>query len=149
MCLRISEKIILIEWFIYNNTIETNCPFCNTKYSDSIPILDFYYQFKEGVWKPENQRLVIYNQSTLHQWHSNRNIVRNEQLSTIQRVRDGYFSFYNGKWVFVNEKLTSLKDVSEDKEVPIGSFVELNNGKKLLLSKEKGGRVAIVSLANS
>jgi serine/threonine protein kinase len=137
------------KWFIYNNTIETNCPFCNTKYSDSIPILDFYYQFKENVWKPENQRLVIYNQSTLHQWHSNRKIVRNEQLSTKQRVRDGYFSFYNGKWVFVNEKLTSLKDVSEDKEIQIGSFVELNNGKKLLLSKENGGRVAIVSLANN
>ena len=92
--------------------------------------------------------MVIYNQSTLHQWHSNRNIVRNEQLSTIQRVRDGYFSFYNGKWVFVNENLTSLKDVSEDKEIQIGSFVELNNGKKLLLSNENGGRVAIVSLAN-
>ena len=123
------------KWFIYNNTIDTRCPFCNTKYSNSIPVLDFYYQFKENVWKPENQRLVVYNQSTLHQWHSDRNILRNERVTPQQKVREGYFSFYNQKWVFVNEKLTHLKDVTENKEIPIGSMVELTDGKKLLLSK--------------
>jgi serine/threonine protein kinase len=136
------------KWFIYNNTIDTRCPFCNTKYSQSIPILDFYYQFREGVWKPENQRLVIYNQTTLHKWHSNKNVLRNERLTTQDKIRDGYFSFHNQKWVFVNEKLTSLKDVSEDKEIPVGSMVELSEGKKLLLSKEEGGRIVIVSIAN-
>ncbi len=136
------------KWFIYNNTKDTFCPFCGTKYSYSIPVLDFFYQFKPNVWKPENQRLVVYNNSTLHQWHSNRNVVRNEKLTDAQKVRVGYFSFYNNKWVFVNEKLTSLKDATEDKEVPIGSMVELSDGKKLLLSKEEGGRVVIISIAN-
>jgi hypothetical protein len=50
--------------------------------------------------------------------------------------------------VFVNEKLTSLKDVTEDKEVPIGSMIEIIDGKKLLLSKEDGARVVIISIAN-
>ncbi len=49
---------------------------------------------------------------------------------------------------FVNEKLASLKDVSEDKEVPIGSMLEVSDGKKLLLSKEEGGKVVIISIAN-
>jgi serine/threonine protein kinase len=136
------------KWFIYNNTKDTNCPFCNTKYSHSIPVLDFFYQFKPNVWKPENQRLVIYNNSTLHFWHSDKNIVRNERLTDAQKARVGYFSFHNGKWVLVNEKLTSLKDVSDGKDIPIGSMVEITDGKKLLLSKEDGGRVVIISIAN-
>jgi hypothetical protein len=84
----------------------------------------------------------------LHQWHSNKNIVRNERLTDTQKVRVGYFSYHNNNWVFVNEKLTSLKDVTEDKEVSIGSMVEITDGKKLLLSKEDGGRVVIISIAN-
>jgi hypothetical protein len=84
----------------------------------------------------------------LHFWHSDKNIVRNERLTDAQKARVGYFSFHNGKWVFVNEKLTSLKDVSDSKDIPIGSMVEITDGKKLLLSKEDGGRVVIISIAN-
>jgi serine/threonine protein kinase len=136
------------KWFIYNNTKETNCPFCDTKYNHSIPVLDFFYQFKPNVWKPENQRLVVYNNSTLHQWHSNRDVIRNEKLTDAQKQSVGYFSFFNGNWVFVNEKLSSLKDVTEDKEIPIGSMVQITDGKKLLFSKEEGGRVALISITN-
>ncbi len=136
------------KWFIYNNTKNTFCPFCNTKYGHSIPVLDFFYQFKPNVWKPENQRLVIYNNSTLHLWHSDKNIIRNERLTDAQKARVGYFSFHNGNWVFVNERLSTLKDVSEGKDIPIGSMIELTDGKKLLLSKDDGGRVVIISIAN-
>jgi len=136
------------KWFIYNNTKDTRCPFCETKYNTSIPVLDFFYQFKENVWKPENQRLVIYQNSTLHKWHSDRSVIRNERLKNEDKIRDGYFSFHNNQWVFVNEGLSSLKDASENIEIPIGSMVELKEGKKLLLSKEKGGRLLIVSIAN-
>lgn len=136
------------KWFIYTNTRNTNCPFCGTKYNNSIPVLDFFYQFRPNVWKPENQRLVVYNNSTLHQWHSNKNLIRNEKLTAAQKQKVGYFSFFNGQWVLVNEKLTSLKDVTEDKEIPIGGMVDLTEGKKLLLSKEEGGRVVIISIAN-
>jgi hypothetical protein len=50
--------------------------------------------------------------------------------------------------VFVNEKLTSLKDATEGKDIAIGSMIEVVDGKKLLLSKEDGGRVVIISIAN-
>lgn len=136
------------KWFIYNNTNDTRCPFCDTKYPNTIPVLDFFYQFKPEVWKQENIRLVVYNNATLHIWHVNRQVIRNEKLTDADKVRVGYFSYYNNKWVFVNEKLTTLKDVSEDKMILPGGMVELTNGKKLLFSKEDGGRVAIVSIAN-
>lgn len=136
------------KWFVYNNTKDTKCPFCNTKYKNTIPVLDLFYQFKPNVWKPENQRIVVYHNATLHQWHSNKNIIRNERLSEKEKVSDGYFAFHNNKWVFVNQSLTSLKDVTEDKQIPIGSMVEITDGKKLLFSKEDGGRVAIITIAN-
>ena len=146
--LECSNKHCEQKWFVFNNTNNTKCPFCNTKYNNTIPVLDLFYQFRPNVWKPENQRIVVYNNATLHQWHTNKNLIRNERLTAAQKVSDGYFAFHNNKWVFVNQSLTSLKDVTEDKQIPIGSMVEITNGKKLLFSKEDGGRVAIITIAN-
>ena len=147
--LRCSNSKCKQKWFIYNNTKETYCPFCDSKYKLSIPVLDFFYQFKTNVWKPVNQRLVVYNNTTIHQWHANKNIVRNEKLSEAQKKRLGYFAFHNNKWMLVNENMSSMKDVSDDVDVPKNSMVEITNGKKLLLSKEDGGHIAIISIANN
>ncbi len=125
-----------------------SCPFCGTPHKGTLPVLDLYYQFRESVWKPENHRLMVYSNQYLFQWHANRNVIRNEKLTQEQKVPVGYFTFHQGKWVLVNQKLSSLKDITEDKEIPLGSMVELTDGKKLLLSKEEGGRVVIVTMAN-
>ncbi len=147
--LRCSNASCDQQWFIFNNTKITRCPFCNTQYNTSIPVLDFFFEFKPGVWKPENQRLVLYNNSTLHKWHVDRNIIRNERLTDLDKKRVGYFIFHNNQWLLVNEGLTSLKDLSKDEEVPIGKMVELVDGNKLLLSKEPGGRVVTITMANT
>jgi hypothetical protein len=91
---------------------------------------------------------MVYNNQYLFQWHVNRNIIRNEKLTAEQKVPVGYFTFHNGKWVLVNQKLTSLKDLSEDKEIPVNTMVDITDGKRLLLSKEEGGRVVVVTMAN-
>nr|MBA2762999.1 hypothetical protein [Segetibacter sp.] len=41
-----------------------------------------------------------------------------------------------------------LKDLADNKEIPVGSMVDITDGKKLLLSDEEGGRVAMVTMAN-
>ena len=91
---------------------------------------------------------MTYNNQYIFQWHVNRNTIRNEKLTSEQKIPVGYFTFHNDKWVFVNQKLTSLKDLTEDKEIPIGTMVDITDGKKLLLSKEEGGRVVMVTMAN-
>jgi serine/threonine protein kinase len=136
------------KWYVFDNTNSPKCPFCGTPHKGTLPVLDLYYQFQETTWKPENHRLMVYNDQYLFQWHVNRNIARNEKLTPQQKVPVGYFTFFNGKWVLVNQKLTSLKDLTEDKEVPIGTMVELTHGKKILLSNEEGGRVIVVTMAN-
>jgi serine/threonine protein kinase len=136
------------KWFVFDNTTSPKCPFCGTHVKGTLPVLDLYYQFKPAVWKPENHRIMTYNNQYLFQWHVNRNIVRNERLSAEQKIPVGYFTFHEGKWVFVNQKLTSLKDLTEDKEVAVGTMVDITDGKKLLLSNEDGGRIVIVTMTN-
>ncbi len=136
------------KWYVFDNTTTPKCPFCGTPHKGTLPVLDFYYQFKPTVWKPENQRLMVYRDQYIFQWHVNGKIIRNEKLTDAQKVPVGYFTFHENKWVFVNQKLTSMKDVTEDKPVPMGSMVELTDGKKILLSNEDGGRLFIVTMAN-
>jgi len=136
------------KWYVFDNTNTPRCPFCGTSHKGTLPVLDLYFQFKPTVWKPENHRLMVYNNQYLFQWHVNRNLARNEKLTAEQKVPVGYFVLHNNNWVLVNQKLTSLVDKTEDKEIPMGSMVELTHGKQLLLSKEEGGRVVVVTLAN-
>jgi serine/threonine protein kinase len=136
------------KWYVFDNTNTPKCPFCGTKHQGTLPVLDLYYQFKPSVWKPENHRLMVYNNQYLFQWHVNRNLARNEKLTPQQKVPVGYFTFHNNKWVFVNQKLTSLVDKTENKDIPIGTMVELTHHKQLLLSKEDGGRVVVITMAN-
>ena len=72
---------------------------------------------------------MVYNDQYLFEWHSNRNIIRNERTTAAQKVPVGYFTFHNGDWIFVNQKLTSMKDLTEAREIPIGSTVVLTDGK--------------------
>ena len=147
--LKCSSNSCSQQWFIFDNSKVTKCPFCGTKYSTSIPVLDFYYQFKENVWKPENQRFVVYHNSTLHPWHSNRDVIRNEKLTSLDKRRQGYFALHRGEWLLVNEGLPELKDVTNDKIIPIGESLILKNNSKILFSKEKGGRVATITITNN
>lgn len=137
------------KWYVFDNTNRPTCPFCGTKHQGTLPVLDLYYQFKPTIWKPENQRLMVYHNQYLFQWHVNRNLARNEKLTAQQKVPVGYFTFHNQAWVFVNQTLTSLVDKTEEKDIQIGEMVVLTDGKKLLLSKEEGGRVVVITMANT
>ncbi len=136
------------QWFVFDNTASPKCPFCGTSVTGTVPVLDLYYQFKPTVWQPENHRLMVYNNQYLFQWHTNRNTIRNERLTAEQKMPVGYFTFFKNKWVLVNQKLAALKDLTNDKVIPIGAMMEITDGKKILLSDEEGGRVAMVTIAN-
>ena len=136
------------QWFVFDNTSSPRCPFCGTRIKGTLPVLDLYYEFKPDVWKPENHRLMVYSNQYLFQWHVNRHIVRNERLTEEQKVPVGYFTYYNGKWVLVNQKLDSLKDLTDNKDISTGTMVDITDGKRLLLSNDEGGRVVIVTMTN-
>ncbi|OOQ56730.1 helix-hairpin-helix domain-containing protein [Mucilaginibacter pedocola] len=134
------------KWYVFDNTYKPKCPFCGTPHQGSLPVLDLYYKFKDDVWKPEDHRLMVYHNQYLMPWHVNRNVVRNISLSAEDKKPVGYFSFHNGQWVLVNQKLTSLKDVTANKPIAIGEMLVLTNGQKVLLSNEQGGRLVLVTI---
>ncbi|MCY1243187.1 hypothetical protein D9M72_561910 [compost metagenome] len=134
--------------YVFDNTPEPKCPFCGTYYQKSLPMADFYYQFQPSVWKPENHRLMIYENQQLNSWHANRNSINNERLADTEKIPVGNFVFEENKWFFVNQNGKSVKDLTEGIEVPINGRTEITNGKKILLSAEEGGRVALFTITN-
>ena len=137
------------KWYVFASTTKPSCPFCGTPYKGQLPILNLFYRFKENNWKTENHRLMVYHNQYLYQWHVSRNVFPSEKLTPAQTKPVGYFAFHNNKWQLVNQSLTSLKDVTEGKEILIGQMVELTDGKKILLSNEEGGRLVIVQLVTN
>lgn len=137
------------KWFVFDNSTKPKCPFCGTEYKGQLPVLNLYYSPKVGVFKPENYRLMVYNKQLLYLWHVNRFVNPNEKTTPEQKTPVGDFHFHNGKWILINRKLTSMYDKDIDKKIEIGEAVELTEGKKILLSKEDGGRLIIVQLIHS
>lgn len=137
------------KWFIFDNKMQPKCPFCGTEYKGQLPILNLYYSPKTGVFKPENYRLMVYDKQLLYMWHVNRLINANEKTTAEQKIPVGDFHFHNGKWILINRKLPEMYDKDFDKKIEIGEAVELSDGKKILLSKEDGGRLIIVQLISN
>ena len=135
-------------WFVFDNSTRPKCPFCGAEYHEKLPVLNLYYSPKKGVFKPENYRLMVYNQQSLYMWHVNRFITPNEKTKEEDKKPVGDFHLFNGKWILINRRLNSLYDKDLDEKIEIGEYVELTEGKKILLSTEDGGRLIIVQLVN-
>lgn len=136
------------KWYVFDNTLKPTCPFCGTAYKGELPILNLYSSRGKGKFLPDNHRLMVYSNQYLYPWHVNRNVVPNERLVAEHKKPVGYFVLHQGKWVFVNQTLPKMKDLTESKDVPINSMVELVNGKKLLLTDEDGGRLVLIQMVN-
>lgn len=137
------------KWFVFDNSTKPKCPFCGTEYKGQLPVLNLYYSPKAGVFKPENYRLMVYDKQLLYMWHVNRFINANEKTTDEQKIPVGDFHFHNNKWILINRKLTSMYDKDTDRKIEIGQAVDLTEGKKILLSKEEGGRLIIVQIVNN
>lgn len=140
------------KWYVFDNSTKPKCPFCGATYKGKLPVLNLYSSRKEGQFRPENHRLMVYTNQSLFQWHTNRNVVPNERISDEQKKREGYFVLHNDAWYLVNERMKELMDVTDPnakKSIPPGGKIELTNGKQILFSKQDGGRLAVVQMVES
>lgn len=136
------------KWYVFDNTLKPICPFCKTAYQGELPVLNLYSSRGKGNFLPDNHRLMVYHNQYLYPWHVDRNIHPNEKLADEFKKPVGYFVLHHGKWVFVNQTLTKMKDLTEDKDVPVNSMVEITDGKKIMLTDEDGGRLILVQMVN-
>lgn len=137
------------QWYVFDNSTQPRCPFCGVRYKGDLPVLNLYYSPKSGVFKPENHRLMVYDKQSLYQWHADRFVTPNEKLADKDRVPVGDFHFHQGKWILINRRLPDMHDITEQRSIPIGSFVELTDGRQILLSRSNGGRLLIVQLVKT
>ena len=142
------------KWFVFDNSTKPKCPFCGQEFHGYLPVLNLYYSHKQGQFHQENYRLMVYDKQSLYMWHVNRYVTPNEKINDADKRPVGDFHFHNGKWILINRKLNNMWDVSEQdnhKQIAIGSFVELTEGKKILLDKDtaNGGRLIVVQLVHN
>ena len=135
------------QWYVFDNSTQPACPFCGTPYKGLLPVLNLYSRRRlADPFREDKHRLMVYTDQYLYSWHVNRLIAPNERLTPEQKKPVGYFVLHNGQWWFVNQTLTGLKDVTNKKDIPVGSKVELVDGLQLLLSPEESGRLVQVQM---
>jgi serine/threonine protein kinase len=136
------------KWFVFDNTKTTKCPFCKTPYNKKLPILNLYSSKKAGKYLPDNHRIMVYHNQYLYKWHVDRTIFPNERLESEDKKPVGYFVFHQNKWLFINQTLTKLKNISQNKIIPIGDSIELEEGIQILFSDQATARLAAVQMVN-
>ncbi|MDR1084017.1 MAG: kinase [Deltaproteobacteria bacterium] len=136
-------------WYVFDNSTKPVCPYCGTKFTGQLPVLDLYSSRDGKNFKPDNHRVMVYDSQYLYPWHVHRNIYPNEKISEADKKPVGYFSFFKNRWIFINQTLTSLRDLTKKQDIPIGKYVEIVQGKQLQLSSEPDGRVINVSLVSA
>lgn len=136
-------------WFVFDNTTKPRCPFCGTEYKGVLPVLNLYYSPSHGKFLSENYRLMVYDKQTLYMWHVNRFVVPNEKISDEDKKPVGDFHFHNGQWILINRRLPDMWDKTDNKQIPVGGYVPLTEGRKILLSTKDGGRLIVVQLVKN
>jgi len=138
------------KWFVFDNSMTPRCPFCGTPYKGDLPVLNLYYRPRDGEpFRPENHRLMVYDKQSLYMWHVSRSVFANEHTKPDDKKPVADFHFHKGQWILINRRLKSLYDVTERKEIPVGSYVPLTDGRQILLSKESDGRLIVVQLVRN
>ncbi len=137
------------KYFVFDNKTKPICPFCGTQYRGTLPIINLYSKKHNKAYGADDHRLTVYNNQALYKWHIFKNIFPNEKLNEADKKRVGYFVFYNQKWYLVNENMPTLKDITENKLIPIKSHVELVNNKQILFDDSDNGRLAAIQIINN
>jgi serine/threonine protein kinase len=139
------------KWFVFDNSTKPKCPFCGTDHHGKLPVLNLYSSRKEGQFRSDNHRLMVWTGQSLYRWHSNNLVSPNEKLTDDQRRRVGYFVLHNNSWWLVNERLADMLEINGETKTPVppGAKVELADGKQILLEKGDGGRLIVVQMVEA
>jgi hypothetical protein len=131
---------------VFDNSTQPKCPFCGTPFTGKLPILNLYSSKREGNFRPDNHRLMVWTGQSLYGWHANSLVAPNERLTDTQKKRVGYFVLHQDVWWLVNEGLPDLMDVTHKTAIAIGDQVALVDGLQLLLERGDGGRLVVVQM---
>ena len=143
------------KWFIWNNEKPLRCSFCRNQIENELPILDLYIRNKSGNGVMDNliigqekiqKKIVCDDYKYLFKWDVYTNYYNDEKNTDKNPV--AYCSYYLNNWVLVNQSLKNMKDLNEDKIIPIGEYLVLEDDKRIMFDTSVNGRIAFVRIAN-
>ena len=134
--------------FVYREQPKQICPYCGAHYKDTVPVFE-YFMSRNGVdYLPEGRKLVAYEGKELFLWHIDKTVEYNEKLTANQKLRVAYFTKEGDDWILNNERIPHLYDLTNQKAVPCGSSVKLDDCMRLSLCDEKRSYVAQIRIVN-
>lgn len=134
------------KWYAFDNSTAPRCPFCGAGYQGKLPVLNFYSSYKEGQFRPDNHRLMVYNNQWIYPWHVFKHVFPNEKLTPEQKKPLAYFVRHNGSWWLKNVSMPNLMNAGTKEAIPLDGQVEVVDGLQLL-NKEPDGRLIVVQMA--
>jgi DNA-binding helix-hairpin-helix protein with protein kinase domain len=132
------------QWFVFDNSRHPTCPFCETPFQGPLPILNLYSKRGGDTYYYDEHGIVAHPIGMLYPWHADPTLVPDERLAESQRNPCAYVVLQD-HWRLFNKAFRGMKDMTEDKEVPLNSLVSLSEGRQIVLSGE-GGRLVQVQL---
>ncbi len=126
-------------WFVLDASADVTCPSCKARLATSHPVIKFRTERRPGQWLPDG-KLVVYNNLSVFKWHAYDNLFPGPESD---RTPQAYCAFHQGKWLLINQAMTSLTSPGGNR-VPPGQAVELKEGSQIRLSQEPHGRIADV-----
>ena len=144
-----ANPVCLQKWYVFDNSTKPKCPFCGTPYAGDLPVLNLYSRRGKENFKPDNHRLMVWSNQYLYQWHASRLVFPNERLTDEQKKPVGYFVNHNRKWIFVNQTLSGMKNMTTNQAIPVKTTMELVDGHQILLSPDEGGRLIQIQMVRA
>lgn len=132
------------QWLICHKGEPLQCPFCEWKPSEKIPIMHLFRKYKKGQYLSENHYLTIWDKKKLGPWHTHTNVPYPAVLSDAFKCK-GTFTFQDGTWIFRNESSEKMTCSAWERINP-GESAEISDNKIVLLSKSHKGRLAMFEL---
>lgn len=127
------------EWFVLAPGMPLRCPFSRRNLAQPVPFARFYSEARPGNFVHEKHSLTIYHNLPLMKWHT---IAKNMPGENADRTRQGYFSFFQGRWWLVNESGAPMQ-VVQGRTVPHGEALEITGGLQLRVSMQPNGRLLV------
>ncbi|MDR3154372.1 MAG: hypothetical protein LBW85_08935, partial [Deltaproteobacteria bacterium] len=117
------------------------CPYCGAPYGrDSLPVLKLSNSpdYDKGSPPAPNdysgRRITVFDGMRLFPWHADPGSFPFTLASQEERRIVGYFSFREGKWQLVNERLNDLHYIGDEKPIPFRQALTLRDDRQLSLS---------------
>jgi serine/threonine protein kinase len=137
------------QYFIFSRNNHPICPYCGTKYTLSIPVLQFYFTRDGKKFNKKDHSLIVFNNQYIYKWHVDNNFYPNELLKETDKKPVGIFQFIDNQWIFRNINLPYLKNISDKSaSIDIGNFIILKNGLQLLFSNSLTSHMGVVQILN-